>query len=191
MAYSADEESVQTLYNRLTKETVKIPVMNDRGTKQSVVLWSDIQSSFENVTSIRIGEILVPFMKDENFNELVPKRIAHHPGIVLDVVVAKTHPPDPFGGAGGSGGVGGAGGGRMMGVGESMAAAHHIKDAIGTDTMDVPLSSNRSQDHNRNLSIRLSSGSNADTHSPTSNFAIFAATKINTSDSNRLSVNRE
>lgn len=64
-----DEHSVQSLRNRSTKELIKVPIMMDPRTKESIVLWSDIQSGFENVISVRIGECLVPFMKDENFCE--------------------------------------------------------------------------------------------------------------------------
>ncbi|KAF9353191.1 hypothetical protein BGX34_011742 [Mortierella sp. NVP85] len=66
----------------------EVQVQAQRGTTPDgpFVLWSDVQSAFPSAESIRIGDFAVPFMKDENHNLIKPRRIAHHPDIVLELV---------------------------------------------------------------------------------------------------------
>lgn len=111
---------------------------------------------------------------------LVPRRIAHYAGIVLDVIVANNHPPDILGGRG-----------QAPVAAAPIAAAAQLKEASAPIQLAGLPSSRGFQEQGRDFCIRLSSGSNTDTHSPTRNVTVFAATKINTSDSNRLSVNRD
>ncbi|KAF9348886.1 hypothetical protein BGX34_002176 [Mortierella sp. NVP85] len=104
-------------------------------------------------------------MKDESFNEILPRRVAFFPDI-MDVI-----------------------------VGENRASEATKDTASDTDTVidsaKTTVSGRGLKDQDKSLYIRLSSGSNTDSHSPSSNVAIFAVTKINTSDNNRLSVGRE
>ncbi|KAF9922588.1 hypothetical protein BGZ65_009454, partial [Modicella reniformis] len=84
---SADPcELSQAFQSRLTDEVVHIPVRIDPKTDKSFVLWKNIQNGFENAKSIRNGVSLVPFMIDENFEQIIPLRIAYHSGVVLEVV---------------------------------------------------------------------------------------------------------
>ncbi|KAF9935789.1 hypothetical protein BGZ65_003007, partial [Modicella reniformis] len=66
----------------------------DSKTGKCIILWSDIQSGFKDVSSIRKGETLVPFMKDEEFKQILPLRIPYHPEVVLDVIVEGDDQPD-------------------------------------------------------------------------------------------------
>ncbi|KAG0246590.1 hypothetical protein BGX31_000568 [Mortierella sp. GBA43] len=52
---------------------------------QLIVLWEDIEDVFTGAKSVRNGDTHVPFMKDANFTQITPRRIAYHPGAVLEV----------------------------------------------------------------------------------------------------------
>ncbi|KAF9955450.1 hypothetical protein BGZ65_003388, partial [Modicella reniformis] len=84
---SADQcDLTQAFQSPLTKKVFHIPVRIDPKTDKSFVLWKDIQDAFENAKCIRNGVSLVPFMIDENFEQIIPLRIAYQPGVVLEVV---------------------------------------------------------------------------------------------------------
>ncbi|KAG0232829.1 hypothetical protein BGX31_005008 [Mortierella sp. GBA43] len=66
-----------------TSKTITIPTRHDPKSGQRVVRWVDIQRCFKNAQCILNGEDAVLFLTDENLEE-----IAHHPGVVLEVLVA-------------------------------------------------------------------------------------------------------
>ncbi|KAF8935930.1 hypothetical protein BGZ47_009729 [Haplosporangium gracile] len=62
--------------------------------QQHIVLWNDILRVFRNARYIQADGALVSFLTNDNFEDLMPLRIAHHPGIQLDVVMEI--PPTPI-----------------------------------------------------------------------------------------------
>ncbi|KAG0002891.1 hypothetical protein BGZ65_002230 [Modicella reniformis] len=72
-----DEQPTQSFRNRLTGEVDEIPTVLDSNTGKRIVLWDDIQFGFQNAGPIWNARLL-------------PKRIAYHAGVVLDVVVKNT-----------------------------------------------------------------------------------------------------
>ncbi|KAG0222238.1 hypothetical protein B0O80DRAFT_502515 [Mortierella sp. GBAus27b] len=86
MATNLSGQPIQAFQSRSTGEITYIPAMTDTVTGQHFVLWDDIQEGFENAKTIKNGEILVPFMKDERFKRIEPLRIPYHPGTVLSVI---------------------------------------------------------------------------------------------------------
>ncbi|KAI8349889.1 hypothetical protein B0O80DRAFT_142872 [Mortierella sp. GBAus27b] len=72
--------------------TIFIASRPDKKTGERIVLWRDIQREIKNADRIRNGNTSVSFMTDDDFEELVPQRILHHPGIILDVVVEGQEP---------------------------------------------------------------------------------------------------
>ncbi|KAF9980975.1 hypothetical protein BGZ65_004459, partial [Modicella reniformis] len=85
-----DEQPTQSFRNRLTGEVAEIPTEIDPKTGKRIVLWDDILSLFQDAGSIRNANALVPFLKDDNLQLFIPKRIAYHPGVILDMVVKTT-----------------------------------------------------------------------------------------------------
>ncbi|KAI7823307.1 hypothetical protein BC939DRAFT_162892 [Gamsiella multidivaricata] len=68
-------------------DIVKVKARLDTNTGQHIVLWRDVLLYFKNAQcAMKAGEI-VAFLTDDNFASLKPRRINHHPGVVLDVVV--------------------------------------------------------------------------------------------------------
>ncbi|KAG0366768.1 Vacuolar protein 8 [Gamsiella multidivaricata] len=67
---------------------IEISSRYDKTTGQQIILWRDIQRVFENAKYVRNGSLVVSFLADENFQEILPERISHHPGVILEVVVA-------------------------------------------------------------------------------------------------------
>ncbi|KAF9957186.1 hypothetical protein BGZ65_002217 [Modicella reniformis] len=83
-----DEEPLfQAFRSRSTDCDIKIKPHKDSKSGEHIVLWSDIQQAFKNAMFIRNDGSLVSFLKDDNFEELIPQRIAYYPGVVLEVVV--------------------------------------------------------------------------------------------------------
>ncbi|KAG0204737.1 hypothetical protein BGX31_003109, partial [Mortierella sp. GBA43] len=72
--------------------TIFIASRPDKKTGERIVLWRDIQREIKNADRIRNGNTSVSFMTDDDFEELVPQRILHHPGVILDVVVEGQEP---------------------------------------------------------------------------------------------------
>ncbi|KAG0001393.1 hypothetical protein BGZ65_003534 [Modicella reniformis] len=88
MTTSSDEHFTQAFLSRSTDEAIKIIARRDLKSGDHIVLWSDILSVFKNADYIMRGEFLVPFLTDENFDQVFPLRIAYHSEDVLDVVIA-------------------------------------------------------------------------------------------------------
>lgn len=59
----------------------------DPRTGKDIILWRDILSAFENAEVILNGRTMVLSLEDDQFVELEPSRIEHHPGVELGVVV--------------------------------------------------------------------------------------------------------
>ncbi|KAG0220839.1 hypothetical protein BGX31_010468, partial [Mortierella sp. GBA43] len=83
---SSNDPSVQAFRCSLTDEIIHIPVVTDPKGCKRIVLWSDIQDVFDDTQSIRNGDSMVPFVKDEGSRCVMPLRIAYHAGVVLEVV---------------------------------------------------------------------------------------------------------
>ncbi|KAF9357292.1 hypothetical protein BGX34_009447 [Mortierella sp. NVP85] len=87
MTTSSARQPLQAFQSRSTDEVANIPAHVDPKTGQYIVLWRDIKSGFEHAKSIWIGKSLVPFLADENLEQITPLRIAYHPHDVLEVVM--------------------------------------------------------------------------------------------------------
>ncbi|KAF9939512.1 hypothetical protein BGZ65_010304 [Modicella reniformis] len=72
---------------RTKSEITTIPSQVDTKTGQRFVLWRDIQQKFGNLQAVLNNGQAVVFLRDDNLEE-THKRIAYHPDIVLEVVVA-------------------------------------------------------------------------------------------------------
>ncbi|KAF9357777.1 hypothetical protein BGX26_003085 [Mortierella sp. AD094] len=59
----------------------------DQTNGKHIVLWKDIQQVFKTAQYIKNDDVLVPFMKDAQFENLLPERITYHPDVILDVIV--------------------------------------------------------------------------------------------------------
>ncbi|KAK3815403.1 MAG: hypothetical protein J3Q66DRAFT_389248 [Benniella sp.] len=71
-----------------SSKIISIPTRLDLKSKQHVVLLMDIQLSFGHVRRImRSGGDTVVLLTDENLQYLNPLRIAHHPDVVLELIV--------------------------------------------------------------------------------------------------------
>ncbi|KAG0245702.1 hypothetical protein B0O80DRAFT_486331 [Mortierella sp. GBAus27b] len=88
-ASTGNEDQLQAFRDPYTSGTVHIPARIDK-TGRHIILLSDVQSIFESAKCIMIGDKLVPFLVDDNFEIIHPKRIAYHPGMILDLVVGIT-----------------------------------------------------------------------------------------------------
>ncbi|KAF9954493.1 hypothetical protein BGZ65_003979 [Modicella reniformis] len=64
-----------------------IQSLQDTKTDRRIVLWTDVLLAFRNAGYIRHGMTLVPFMKDENFEDVQPLRIEYHPNMTLEVIL--------------------------------------------------------------------------------------------------------
>ncbi|KAF9355475.1 hypothetical protein BGX34_010468, partial [Mortierella sp. NVP85] len=72
---------------RSSGKPANIPTFVDPKTGELVVLWKDIQRAFKNAESIWKGGDMLPFLKDQSLEEIIPLRVAHHPDDVLEVDV--------------------------------------------------------------------------------------------------------
>ncbi|KAF8927806.1 hypothetical protein BGZ58_010111 [Dissophora ornata] len=57
---------------------------------QNVVYWEDIEQVFPGVKNVKNGGVSMSMMRDSNGFRIVPHRIKHCPGVVLDVVLSTT-----------------------------------------------------------------------------------------------------
>ncbi|KAG0228366.1 hypothetical protein B0O80DRAFT_501582 [Mortierella sp. GBAus27b] len=87
MAANTEGQPMQEFQRRSSEDVVRITTRVDPRTKERVVLWRDIQSGIKNAESIWNGNSLVSFLTDDNLEEIIPLRIAYHPGVVLEVDV--------------------------------------------------------------------------------------------------------
>ncbi|KAI8350807.1 hypothetical protein B0O80DRAFT_127114 [Mortierella sp. GBAus27b] len=69
-----------------SSKVITIPTRQDPKSGQLVIRWKDILSYFENAKIIMKAEDVVLFLTDDNLEDLIPLRIAHHPGVVLEVI---------------------------------------------------------------------------------------------------------
>ncbi|KAF9344467.1 hypothetical protein BGX34_005636 [Mortierella sp. NVP85] len=80
------EEDTQTFRLAGNTTTKKIPCDHVNGI--SVIYWEDIEQGFPGVLHIMNGEVLVTLLRGSNGNRIVPFRIKHHPGVVLEVALS-------------------------------------------------------------------------------------------------------
>ncbi|KAF8951494.1 hypothetical protein BGZ46_003948, partial [Entomortierella lignicola] len=59
----------------------------DSKTGEYIILWDDIKTPFKNPLHLWSQNTVVPFLTDENFEFLEPRRISPQPGVILDVVI--------------------------------------------------------------------------------------------------------
>ncbi|KAF9353415.1 hypothetical protein BGX34_011580, partial [Mortierella sp. NVP85] len=90
MTIGPDGQPMQAFRCRSTEKVAHIPILVDSKTGGHIVLWRDIQRAFKNAESIWKGNSLVRFLTDENFEEIIPLRIACHSDDVLDVDMGDT-----------------------------------------------------------------------------------------------------
>ncbi|KAF9364454.1 hypothetical protein BGX34_001434 [Mortierella sp. NVP85] len=70
-----------------SSEIIHIPTRFDSNSSQHVVRWKDIQQYFKHAEGLMIGSDAVLFLTDDDLEDLIPLRIAHHPGVIIEVVV--------------------------------------------------------------------------------------------------------
>ncbi|KAG0198799.1 hypothetical protein BGX31_004469, partial [Mortierella sp. GBA43] len=87
MATSSDSRPKQAFRCLSTNQVFEITVRRDPRTGKDIILWRDILSAFENAEVILNGRTMVLSLEDDQFVELEPSRIEHHPGVELGVVV--------------------------------------------------------------------------------------------------------
>ncbi|KAF9954506.1 hypothetical protein BGZ65_003964, partial [Modicella reniformis] len=80
----------QAFRTQFSSKVITIPTRHDPKGKQRVVRWKDILQYFKNAEGIMNGDDAVLFLTDDDLEDLIPLRIAHHPGVVLDVVTTDT-----------------------------------------------------------------------------------------------------
>ncbi|KAG0225583.1 hypothetical protein B0O80DRAFT_424233 [Mortierella sp. GBAus27b] len=76
----------QAFRAKSSSKTITIPTRQDPRSGQRIVRWKDIQQLFEDAKYVMNGDDAVLFLTDDNLEDLIPLRIAYHPGIVLDVI---------------------------------------------------------------------------------------------------------
>ncbi|KAF9958741.1 hypothetical protein BGZ72_011040, partial [Mortierella alpina] len=62
----------------------------DKKNNTEIILWKDVEQVFSHVKYVLNGQLLVSFMVDDDFEDLEPKRISYHPGVVLEVVTSES-----------------------------------------------------------------------------------------------------
>ncbi|KAG0279139.1 hypothetical protein BGZ97_009616, partial [Linnemannia gamsii] len=69
-------------------ETLYLVCHRDPSSGKDIILWDDIKAAFDDfVIHVRSGAVVLPFLKDADFKNLDPLRIAAIPSVTLDVVV--------------------------------------------------------------------------------------------------------
>ncbi|KAG0214283.1 hypothetical protein BGX28_002391 [Mortierella sp. GBA30] len=84
MPHSACTQQFRTKLPSGGKKVLNIPTIFEDGRHH--VRWKDITLIVKNARYIQHGNTLIPFMTDENNSEIMPLRIKHRPGTVLDVI---------------------------------------------------------------------------------------------------------
>ncbi|KAG0232828.1 hypothetical protein B0O80DRAFT_495915 [Mortierella sp. GBAus27b] len=82
-----NETHSQAFRARSSSEVITIPTRQEPGSCKRVVRWKDIHQYFNGAVGILNGQEAVLFLTNRNFEDLIPLRIAHHPGVVLEVLV--------------------------------------------------------------------------------------------------------
>ncbi|KAG0221383.1 hypothetical protein BGX31_009934 [Mortierella sp. GBA43] len=85
MATISSEQPTQAFRFHPTNEIARIPAVVDADSRQRIVFWSAIKDVFRDSNLVMNGEVIVPFLEDEGFTQIIPLRIAYHPGVVLEV----------------------------------------------------------------------------------------------------------
>ncbi|KAF9936240.1 hypothetical protein BGZ65_002616, partial [Modicella reniformis] len=70
-----------------SSEIIHIPTRLDSKSGQRVIRWKDIQQYFKRAKGLMNGRDVVLFLTDGNLEDLIPLRIAHYPGVVIEVVL--------------------------------------------------------------------------------------------------------
>ncbi|KAK3822731.1 MAG: hypothetical protein J3Q66DRAFT_385282, partial [Benniella sp.] len=89
ISQSTDSQAFR-LRSAESSEIIHIPTRFDNKSIQRVVRWKDIQQYFKHAEGLMIGSDAVLFLTDDDLEDLIPLRIAHHPGVVIEVVVDGT-----------------------------------------------------------------------------------------------------
>ncbi|KAI8349176.1 hypothetical protein B0O80DRAFT_532011 [Mortierella sp. GBAus27b] len=87
MTADTTPQPMQEFRCRSTNKVLEIAAHIHSETGNRVVLWDDIKAGFNNADSIRNGRSPVPFLRDTYLKEIIPRRIAYHPGTVLDIIL--------------------------------------------------------------------------------------------------------
>ncbi|KAG0220711.1 hypothetical protein B0O80DRAFT_502550 [Mortierella sp. GBAus27b] len=90
MASSPDNQHMQSFRCSSTNRAVNILARKDTRTTHHIILWKDIQTAFENAKCVQIGDSLVPFMTDDNFEHVQPLRIEYQPDVELSIITEET-----------------------------------------------------------------------------------------------------
>ncbi|KAK3815420.1 MAG: hypothetical protein J3Q66DRAFT_389258 [Benniella sp.] len=77
----------QAFRAQASSKIISIPTRYDGKSNQRVIRWTDIQRCFKNAHYVMHGEDVVLSLTDGDLEDLIPLRIAHHPGVVLAVVI--------------------------------------------------------------------------------------------------------
>ncbi|KAK3830121.1 MAG: hypothetical protein JOS17DRAFT_197205 [Linnemannia elongata] len=84
-----DVNNIQHVY-KVKARCLQDPVT---GVHQTFILWSDVRVLVKDAEYALDGDgSLIPFIIDDNCEELIPRRIMCHPDRVLEVVVSTTAP---------------------------------------------------------------------------------------------------
>ncbi|KAF9079838.1 hypothetical protein BGX23_003095 [Mortierella sp. AD031] len=75
---------------RLIGNTDILEILVDSVGGQNVVYWEDIKQVFPGVKHVQKGKVVIIMLKDSEGFSIVPHRIKHYPGVVLDVVLSTT-----------------------------------------------------------------------------------------------------
>ncbi|KAK3815412.1 MAG: hypothetical protein J3Q66DRAFT_389253 [Benniella sp.] len=77
-----------------SSKLISIPTRHDTKSGKNVVRWKDILQFFKDAQGVMTGGLAVLFLTDDDLEDLIPLRIAHHPGVVLEVVMETDDQPD-------------------------------------------------------------------------------------------------
>ncbi|KAK3809084.1 MAG: hypothetical protein JOS17DRAFT_844953 [Linnemannia elongata] len=79
---------------QMTVATINIKSRFDPLSGQQIILWNDIIKVFKYAEYVQYASTFVPYLANDDFEDLIPLRIAAHPGVVLEVVIS--NPGDAF-----------------------------------------------------------------------------------------------
>ncbi|KAG0213799.1 hypothetical protein BGX31_001212, partial [Mortierella sp. GBA43] len=75
---------------RLAGSTQVLEIPCDQDDDQNVIYWDDILDVFPGVLYVKNGSMVVKRLRDSDPNSCKPRRIKHHPGVTLDVVLSNS-----------------------------------------------------------------------------------------------------
>ncbi|KAK3815354.1 MAG: hypothetical protein J3Q66DRAFT_370682 [Benniella sp.] len=159
----------QAFRARLSSETTLIPTRHDNKSGQHIVLWKDVQRCFKDAEYVRDGQEMVLFLTDDEFEDIIPLRISHYPGVVLEVVATRDS-QDDSGSIANSSNTGSVVGERSVAPGSRSEVASVTSDVssmrISEFGQDNQASSVPSQDHLSERPIPGPSTANTGYHPP-------------------------